>query len=67
MPVERFFRWTCTKCGVTAERPSYGLPEGWKWMPLGVFKVIHLCPACQATLNLKPEFRDKGGTEPLIL
>lgn len=47
MAVIRIFRWTCDRCGITAEKHDYGLPSEWIWIPNGFRGVLHRCGPCQ--------------------
>lgn len=54
MSLERFFRWTCEGCAVTAERADYGLPRG-RIFVKGI-KTTHRCPSCAESVP-----KDKRG------
>jgi len=47
---ERFFRWTCDRCGLEVERGGYGLPKNWKYVHVGIMMPAeHRCEVCTQT------------------
>jgi len=42
----RLFKFECDKCHVVVYVNGYGLPDGWKWYPIGVQGVGHKCEEC---------------------